>query len=350
MVVGMLLFLLIAVVGSVGLAVWEWRGEKKARKAEQEAVEKREKAEKEAKTTRSKLKRTVDDVKERMRERDQAQKGEKAARRSGQDLKAILAFLKNKLLSTGRPGDVSLARAFWAGSQESKDVTVRKDMTLREAVDEAASHVASTFADRPLAEASVREMLGLAYLKVGAAKEAVKQYERAYELRKAMRGDNDSDTDECRNQLAVAYRLAGRDADASRLFHHNPDSPIHAAALAVRGSMLLLRKKPAEAELKLQESLTIRKKRQPDDWTTFETESLLGEDLLEQKKYADAEPLLLSGYQGMKEREETIPSQDKDRLTEALERLVHLYEAWGKKDKAAHWREALETREGLEKP
>ena len=56
---------------------------------------------------------------------------------------------------------------------------------------------------------------------------------------------------------------------------------------------------------------------------------MLGEALLDQKKYADAEPLLLSGYEGMKEREATIPSQDKPRLTKALERLVQALRSLG---------------------
>ena len=68
---------------------------------------------------------------------------------------------------------------------------------------------------------------------------------------------------------------------------------------------------------------------------------MLGEALLDQKKFADAEPLLLSGYEGMKQREDTIPPQDKPRLTKALERLVKLYEAWGKKDEAMKWRKEL---------
>ena len=75
--------------------------------------------------------------------------------------------------------------------------------------------------------------------------------------------------------------------------------------------MLLLEKKPAEAELKLRECLTIRQKIQPDDWTTFDTKSMLGEALLEQKKFAEAEPLLLSGYEGMKQRRghDPVPGQ-----------------------------------------
>jgi hypothetical protein len=51
--------------------------------------------------------------------------------------------------------------------------------------------------------------------------------------------------------------------------------------------------------------------------------------MLGQKKYADAEPLLKEGYEGMKQREKTMPAAAKVRLTEALERLVQLYDATG---------------------
>lgn len=168
-------------------------------------------------------------------------------------------------------------------------------------------------------------------------------------MRESMLGDDHPDTDICRNQLAVAYRLAGRSDDASRLYDQNPDSSSHAAALAVQGSVLLSQKKPAEAELKLRECLAIRQKTQPDDWTTFDTKSMLGEALLDQNKYADAEPLLLSGYEGMKQREARVPAPDKAHLTKALERLVHLYAAWPKKDNAARWRKELEATKASKK-
>ena len=93
--------------------------------------------------------------------------------------------------------------------------------------------------------------------------------------------------------------------------------------------------------------MAIRQIIQPEKWTTFEAKSLLGQALLEQQKYAVAEPLLQSGYQGMKEREANIPSHEKPILTRALERLVRLYEAWGKKDEAAKWRKKVtETKAG----
>jgi hypothetical protein len=147
----------------------------------------------------------------------------------------------------------------------------------------------------------------------------------------------------------VAYRRAGRPTDASRLYDQDLNSSSHASALAVRGSVLLTQKKSVEAELKLRECLAIRQKLQPDDWTTFDTKSMLGEALLDQRKYTDAEPLLLSGYEGMKQRAGKIPSTDKVHLTKALERLVRLYEAQNNKDKAAQWQKELERAEAAKK-
>jgi len=92
----------------------------------------------------------------------------------------------------------------------------------------------------------------------------------------------------------------------------------------------------------LRDCLKIREAKQPDDWKTFNAQSLLGGVLLGQKKYTDAEPLLLKGYQGIKERESQIPKQWKDRLIEALERLVQLYEATGNKAQADKWRKERE--------
>jgi tetratricopeptide (TPR) repeat protein len=102
------------------------------------------------------------------------------------------------------------------------------------------------------------------------------------------------------------------------------DSIHYAAELALLGGILLKQEKWPDAETVLRECLMIREKLQPDVWTTFNTRALLGGALLGQKHYAEAEPLLLSGCQGMQEREGTIPAPGKPRLTEGLERLVGL--------------------------
>lgn len=119
------------------------------------------------------------------------------------------------------------------------------------------------------------------------------------------------------------------------------DSPEYAAPLASLSLNLLEQKKFTDAEPLLRECLSIREKKQPDDWRTHNTKSMLGGSLLGQKKYAEAEPLLLAGYEGMKQHEADIPAQAKIRLTEATQRLVDLYDATGQKDKADEWRRKL---------
>jgi serine/threonine-protein kinase len=127
---------------------------------------------------------------------------------------------------------------------------------------------------------------------------------------------------------------------------HQEQQLAEAGKLAQMGLGLLQQKKWGEAEPLLRQSLAIREKMQPDAWTTFNTRSLLGGALLGQKKYADAEPLLLADYQGMKQRQPSIPPQARARLPEAAERLVQLYEALDRKYEVARWtkeREALQA-------
>src|SRR5262249_22288668 len=116
------------------------------------------------------------------------------------------------------------------------------------------------------------------------------------------------------------------------------DSPQLAAVLAPIGMVLLEQKKWAEAEPLLRECLAIREKKQPDDWRTFDTRSSLGGALLGQKKHEAARPLLLEGYRGMKEREEAIPAIGRPRLVEAVDRLIELYTATDKPDQVKKWR------------
>jgi hypothetical protein len=150
--------------------------------------------------------------------------------------------------------------------------------------------------------------------------------------------------------LAGLLDQTGRGAEALPLFRDaiklargqlGPDDPRLAGILAPLGLSLVQQGKWTGAEAVLRECLAIREKAQPDDWSTFNTRSTLGGSLAGQKRYAEAEPLIVSGYEGLKAREARIPPPGKPRLREAAERVVKLYEAWGKPDKAAEWRARL---------
>jgi hypothetical protein len=109
--------------------------------------------------------------------------------------------------------------------------------------------------------------------------------------------------------------------------------------MASLGLALLQQKKWADAEPLLRDCLALRQKQIPDSWLTFNTQSLLGGALLGQQKYAEAEPLLVKGYEGLKAREKTIPqdSLGELRIPEALDRLIELYTAINKPDEAKKW-------------
>ena len=114
--------------------------------------------------------------------------------------------------------------------------------------------------------------------------------------------------------------------------------------LALLGHNLLKQSKWPEAEVALRECVAIREKAEPDAWTTFNASSLLGEALIGQKKYLEAEPLLLKGYEGMEKRASKIDPQVRlRRFREAVERLVRLYEALNHPDDATKWKKQLET-------
>jgi serine/threonine protein kinase/tetratricopeptide (TPR) repeat protein len=119
------------------------------------------------------------------------------------------------------------------------------------------------------------------------------------------------------------------------------DDPDLADAVAPRVHALLIQEKFSEAEPLARECLAIGEKKRPDNYLTFYSRSLLGACLLGQKKYAEAEPLLLSAYEGMKKRQDTIPVSRRPRLKETIQRLVKLYENTERFDQLAQWKAEL---------
>jgi serine/threonine protein kinase/tetratricopeptide (TPR) repeat protein len=193
--------------------------------------------------------------------------------------------------------------------------------------------------------------LGTAYRDAGRIGEAVPLLEQVLERGRKHSGELPTSIAWVPLALAESYDRAGQFSKAEPIYRTALDQKRQrfgaeheetASQMASLGSNLVHQHKYAEAKALLRACLKIREAKQPDDWKTFNAQSLLGEALLGQKKYTDAEPLLLKGYEGMKAREAKIPLSRKVRLREALEGLIQLYEAAGNTEQAEKWRKERE--------
>ncbi len=206
-------------------------------------------------------------------------------------------------------------------------------------------------------QAKLHEDLGRLLAESGRSAEAIKLRQQAVTLREqslercaSKLGPDHPDTLKSRTGLINAYESLGRWADAEprrrdalavRRQTAKPDSPLLADELADLGRNLLAQNKGSEAEPLLRECLAIRGQAAPDDSAHYDAMSLLGAALLGQGRYTEAEPLIVPGYEGMTERQATIAMPDRSRLREAAERVVRLYEDWGKAEQATAWKAKL---------
>ena len=98
-----------------------------------------------------------------------------------------------------------------------------------------------------------------------------------------------------------------------------------------------------ELEQLAKEALDLREKKAPDDWQTFHARINLGSVLLDQKRFTEAEPLLVVGFEGMMKQQKEIPAEQRGILSASAQRLAQLYEAMGKPEKAASYRKEIES-------
>lgn len=152
--------------------------------------------------------------------------------------------------------------------------------------------------------------------------------------------------DNLRLQAQVAY-LAGRYADADKKIelvlqnyrrNSNPKYISFATALTVRGLILNRLGQSAAAEAALREAVELRAANLPaDHFMTALTKGALGECLTTQKRFDEAEPFLLESFTSL----ERSQGADNPRTRLAVQRLVALYEKWGKPRAADGWRHRI---------
>jgi serine/threonine-protein kinase len=108
-------------------------------------------------------------------------------------------------------------------------------------------------------------------------------------------------------------------------------TPGHPEIAATLRGLASVTKETNRKEPMLREALRILPKALlPGSRRIAATESELGECLTDSKRFSEAEPLLLNGYQKLKDH----PYRDEKQINLAQQRIVKLYQIWGKSDKA----------------
>ena len=104
-------------------------------------------------------------------------------------------------------------------------------------------------------------------------------------------------------------------------------------------SLLIDGKAYGEAGLLLREALDILNDGLPDTrWRVVEAQSLLGHCLAGQRRFEEAEALLLESHVALREER----GLDDQSTRQALQRLIGLYEAWGRPEEAERYRSLLQ--------
>lgn len=246
-----------------------------------------------------------------------------------------------------------LANSYAAVGRQNEALQLRKETLARQTKEIGPDH--------PHTLVSMNN-LAISYSAMGRHADALALHKDTLDRRKRTLGPDHRDTLISMEMLAGVYQTMGRPDLALPLFQESlavqrmklgPDNAETLRNMNQVAWLSFCDHQPDAALTLFAECLERRERAEPDLWTTFNTQSMLGEVLLSQQKYAEAEHLLLSGYEGLKVRQAVVPTQSAFMITLALDRLIHLYDAWGKPDEAAKWRAKLpveaRVRDGLER-
>ena len=107
------------------------------------------------------------------------------------------------------------------------------------------------------------------------------------------------------------------------------------------GQNLIRQRKFAQAEPLLRQALAYREKGDHDDWHYFRAQAFLGAALAGLRQYSEAEPLLLNGYEGLRQHTSRMPAEQRKWIRFTGEQIVDMYSQWSKPEEAAKWRATL---------
>jgi Flp pilus assembly protein TadD len=169
--------------------------------------------------------------------------------------------------------------------------------------------------------------------------EAETLYREVLGMRRKLYGDHHFKVAKSLNNLAFILLAEGRAGEAEPFVREalsitQATNPNRAVFLRHFAAVLVAQGKGKEAEPPAREALAIfRANPSLPRWRTADAESVLGSCFMAQSRFAEAEPLLLSSYPRLK-----ADSEGARYAPAALQRIVDLYTAWGRPERAAAFR------------
>ena len=131
---------------------------------------------------------------------------------------------------------------------------------------------------------------------------------------------------EKRNQYGKAEPLRRElESTADRVYRDSPSDAI--STRQALGNNLLHQRRCAEAEPYLQEANRRWNASSLSDWRRFEAQAILGEALVCQSEFDRGKALLLSGYEGLKQHSQNIPANEQYKIKEAADELARLHKS-----------------------
>ena len=243
-------------------------------------------------------------------------------------------------------------------------------------LDAASENLEERFKEAPLVEASTRKALGLSYQSMGKYKAAQTHLERALEIQRRVLGEGHTKTLSSMGDLVVLYYKQGHYDEMNALLKKIVKTQLRGWEERQRhlgwwdkivekysyedttlGLIIALLDYMYRGDQWLDEGrmddiweqwglmvLSLSRitdgEEHPDRLKTMHT---LAEIYTWQRRYDDAEPLLLKALEG---RSRVLGEEHPDTLS-TINSLIELYEAWGKPKKAEQWRAKLPRKEDI---
>jgi eukaryotic-like serine/threonine-protein kinase len=173
------------------------------------------------------------------------------------------------------------------------------------------------------------------------------------ETQQRVLGQEHPDTLNTMSSLARLYFVEGKYAQAGAIAKRHfearrhsvgAEHPLTLSGLALLGKIEFGQKRFADADWTLRQALNGLKTTSPGGWERYDAESMLGGSLAAQGKFAEAEPLLLSGYRGLLAVRATIPWESRSALAASAERTDRMYAEWGEISHFVQWQAESQVR------